>query len=379
MRSVAVGHSRLLDPERAAAEACGAAIDALGATADAALVFTAGAASGRSAFLEATRRFETPHLVGATACAVLGTGRADEGPGIAVLAMTAGRGTETAWLDDLRGRESSAGAELLDAFGSPCAESDLVVLLADVAGLDISRLLASISASCAPAQIVGGGAFAERAGESRVARGDEIGAQALAALRIRGASPPAVGVTTSCQPASPVFAATRVEGHWIYELAGRPALTVFREAVRGPLASDLSRAARFVLATRLLRGREFDPRFARPSPVVGFDEGRKAIALPEPVPRGTRVAFVLRDGMGAREDLAAMLDRLPAAPAAGGLYFDCHARGRDLFGVHGLEGGTLERARPGLPFAGMLGACEFGPIGPAADRLTHAAVFALFD
>ena len=40
---------------------------------------------------------------------------------------------------------------------------------------------------------------------------------------------------------------TRVRGNWILELDGRPALDVYREAAREPLAADLRRAAAHLL------------------------------------------------------------------------------------------------------------------------------------
>ena len=49
-------------------------------------------------------------------------------------------------------------------------------------------------------------------------------------------------------PATELLTVTRAQGPWILELDGRPALDVYREAAREPLADDLRRAAAFVLA-----------------------------------------------------------------------------------------------------------------------------------
>jgi small ligand-binding sensory domain FIST len=173
---------------------------------------------------------------------------------------------------------------------------------------------------------------------------------------------------------------TRSEGHWVLELDGRPALDVFREVARGPLAADLRRAASFVLVALPRDAR--DP--LRPGGylvrhAVGFAEDRRAFALPEPMPRGRALAFALRDASAARDDLKTMLDGLGDRRPAFGLYFDCCARGLSLFGVPGIEAAYLDRASSGAPILGMLGSCEIGPIGGTSELLTYTGVLAYID
>jgi small ligand-binding sensory domain FIST len=112
---------------------------------------------------------------------------------------------------------------------------------------------------------------------------------------------------------------------------------------------------------------------------VGFAEPRRALALPERLAPGDRIAFLLRDADAAREDLKAMLGGVAGVRPAAGLYFDCCARGASLFGVEGLESGYLGHAFPGVPIAGMLGSCEIGPVGGTTELLTYTGVLAIFD
>jgi small ligand-binding sensory domain FIST len=302
----------------------------------------------------------------------------DEGDGLVVLAL-AGITAEAVLLDDLKGRESAAGSELADAFGCTSIPDDLIVLLPDATGLDVGVVVASVVAACTPAVIVGAGAMHADAIATRVSCGAQVAQGALAALRLHGTTPSRVGVARSCRPVSPGFVVTRSEGNWALELGGRPALTVFREAAHGPLGVDLRRASQFVLAALSGSDAEFAQGAYLVRPVVGFDEARMAIALAEAVPRGRRLGFVLRDPSGARDELAAMLGGLAHPLPAAGLYLDCCTRGMDLFGVSGLEAGYIERALPGVPFAGMLGACEIGPVGRGTARLTNAGILALLD
>jgi small ligand-binding sensory domain FIST len=173
---------------------------------------------------------------------------------------------------------------------------------------------------------------------------------------------------------------TRTQGHWILGLDGRPALDVYREVARGPLAEDLRNAARFLLVA-IPRG---EPEPLRPGSyivrhVVGFAEKEKAFAIPDGVKPGDLIALATRDREAARDDLKAMLAGLDASPAALGLYFNCCARGAGFFGVEGLEAAYLERALGPTPVAGMFGSCEIGPIGDRAELLTYTGVLALLD
>jgi small ligand-binding sensory domain FIST len=171
---------------------------------------------------------------------------------------------------------------------------------------------------------------------------------------------------------------TRAEGHWVQSLDGRPALDVYRETARGPLARDLRRALGFVLAAvPRVPGAALEPATPVVRCVAGIAEGRRAFVLPEPVVRGQQIAFVLRDADGAREDLRALLARLGSPRPACGLYLDCRERGAALFGVSGLEAAYLERELPGVPVLGLRGSCEIGPVGGQPALLTHAAVLAL--
>ena len=149
-----------------------------------------------------------------------------------------------------------------------------------------------------------------RARGSRAAR--------VAGLVLRGARAPRIGVTQACRPASELLTVTRTQGHWILELDGRPALDVYREVARGPLAEDLRRAAAFVLAA-LPRDPEapLAPGGYLVRNVAGFALEERALAIPEAIAPGDRIAFVQRDPASAREDLKAMLGA--AARAGAGL------------------------------------------------------------
>ncbi|HBZ71538.1 MAG TPA: hypothetical protein DEP35_18165 [Deltaproteobacteria bacterium] len=368
--------------EAAAEAAAAAALAGAGLErAEAALLFaTASYGSSLPGLVEAAvAALGTEAVVGATAHGVMCGGREEEGPGVGVLAL-GGIEAHPFLVPDLRRSGALAGAEIAHALGRRPDERDLVLLLPDAAGADLAGVVAAVRAALAPAAIVGAGAAQPLAAPSLQWCGRELARGALAGLVVRGGAPPRIGVTQSCRPVSDLMTVSRAEGNWILELDGRPALDVYREVARGPLAADLRRAAAFVLvalpkdAKEPLRPGGYLVRHA-----VGFAEGRRAFALPEAVARGGSIAFVLRDASAAREDMKSMLASVGDRPPAFGIYLDCCARGTSLFGIPGLEAAYLESAFATRPILGMLGSCEIGPIGGTAELLTYTGVLALVD
>jgi small ligand-binding sensory domain FIST len=182
---------------------------------------------------------------------------------------------------------------------------------------------------------------------------------------------------------------TRCQGHWVLELDGRPALGVYREVARGPLAADLRRAAAFLLVALPVAGqaegayargsRELAPGSYLVRHVIGFDERENAFAIPDAPGVGQRLALAEREPEAARADLKAMLEGLRGGRPAFGLYLDCCARAMPFFGIPGLEAAYLARAFEGVALAGMFGSCEIGPIGRRIELLTYTGVLALVD
>ena len=92
---------------------------------------------------------------------------------------------------------------------------------------------------------------------------------------------------------------------------------------------------------------------------------RPALAVAEPVRAGQTLRFTLRDAIGARDDMKAMLDEQAEAraehPARFGLYFNCAERGSTLYGQPGLDPELIRRRFAGLPVAGVQSSFEIGP------------------
>jgi hypothetical protein len=158
--------------------------------------------------------------------------------------------------------------------------------------------------------------------------------------------PARVATSQGCRRFGEPHVVTRTEGHWVLELDGKPALDVYADAAREPLAEDLRRAAERVLVA-LPRGAS-DAWVARR--LSGFAPARRAFALPEPPRVGSRLGFALRDADLAREDLRDALGRV--APARAALYLGASDRGQALFRHAGLEAAIVAQAFAPAPIAG---------------------------
>jgi small ligand-binding sensory domain FIST len=384
MTRAGVGLSKRIDPVQAVEEAVALALSGSGRC-DAALLFaTPGHAAEMPRVLDAAAEgLSTKAVVGATAHGVIGAGEELEGGHGLVIAAFSGIAAEPFLLTDLAPEAPVVADELLVRLDGGPQPEDLVILLPDPRSVPLLAVLEDVRERLAPAAIVGAGAADPVLDQPLQWCGRQLESGALAGVVLRGASVPRVGVTQACRPATELLTVTRAQGHWILELDGRPALEVYREAARGPLAQDLRRAANFVLAALPVDpDSALEPGSYLVRNVAGFAVEEQALAIPASVAQGDAIAFVTRDPQAARDDLKAMLDRMAAGredgPAAG-LYFDCCARGESFFGVSGLEAGYLSQALLDTPVAGMFGSCEIGPVGGRTELLTYTGVLALLD
>ena len=303
-----------------------------------------------------------------------GASEDEVGPAVAVLALC---GVEAAAfrVTGASGVEEAIGPEVEALLGRSTTETDLVVVFADPLGIDATRLAGAL-ADLQPATVVGAGAALDAAGRpllacaDRAVRGGACGSgPRRSTLRAR------VAVSQGCRPITDPFTATRVEGNWILELDGKPALDVYREIAREPLAADLRHAAARLLAAipcaRCRRGDAGDAWVARR--LAGFAPERRAFALPEPPRVGTVLRFALRDADLAREDLVARTRRRQRPGERRSLPEFVRARPRAL-PAPGLESALVASALAPAPLAGLFGSFEIAPLAGSLEHLAHAGV-----
>lgn len=359
-----------LDAARAAAEAASRALAETGAaSADAGFVFASGAVDLAAATLAARGVLGTQAIVGALGHSVAaGEVAAGGGPAISVLAIS---GVDAAPFAIGRDDGPDAiGLEVESRLARSLGESDLVVVFSDPLGPEPAGLVEALGA-LAPATIVGAGAALEAPGRQLLACGDRRTAIGACGLVLPLPAPARVGVSQGCQPITDPLVVTRASGNWLLELDGKPALDVFRDVAREPLADDLRRAAESLLVA-LPRGTGWVARR-----IAGFAPERRAFAMPESPRIGSRLRFALRDADLAREDLARVLSGL--GPAAIGLHLCASDRGRALFRHAGLESALVARALAPAAVAALFGSFEIAHVGGNLEQLAHASVLVAID
>lgn len=357
------------DPARAAAAAADRA--RAGRPVDAAFVFAAGYGAGASrAASAAAEVLGCRAIAGATGHGVLaGAEEDEERPAVSVLALSGVEATPLR-MADLAGAEDAAGAEIEAALGRSAAEGDLVVLLADPVALDVRRLLGSCDEVLPPGSLVGAGAAI---GPGLVWTGREPVVAGAGGLVLHLPAPPRTIVSHGCRPITPPLPVSRVDGHWLLELDGRPALDVYREAAGPLLGADLRRAGGLVHVA-LPRGPAGEAFVVRN--VAGFAPDRRAFAVAEDLRPGALVRLALRDADLAREDLGRALAGA-REPASAALYLSCSGRGQSLFRHAGVESGTVAHALGRTPLAGLFASFQFAPVAGVTELHTYAAVLTL--
>ena len=320
-----------------------------------------------SAVLSAVRRtLPSAIILGCSATGVLsGTEEVENASAVAVLAL-GGEPLPTPIFvsgvrSDPRGAGARLGREALRALrGNPVGAA--LAVLVDPSELDATDFVAGIADAAPDLLITGAGASGGEQG-CRIFWKDAAQTDAAVALVIPPALHPSLGVTQGCQAVGAPHTITAAEGNLILEIDGRPAVEALEKALRDPSHPGLRQMSGHLLAgiSELGAGGRSDY-MVRPFEIANND--RPALAVYEPVRSGQTISFTLRDAIGAREDMKAMLEEQAEsrpAPPAFGFYFNCAGRGSALYGQAGLDPELIQRRFGGLPVAGLESSFEIAP------------------
>jgi small ligand-binding sensory domain FIST len=171
-------------------------------------------------------------------------------------------------------------------------------------------------------------------------------------------------MTQGCQALGDPLTITAAEGNLILEIEGRPAVEALNRTLADPRHPGLGQMRAHLLAGLGELGVGGRANYVvRPFELT--DGQRPALVVAEPVRAGQTICFTLRDAIGARDDMKAMLDeqaeaRQQAAPRFG-FYFNCAQRGSELYGQAGLDPELIRRRFGTLPLAGIQSSFEIAP------------------
>lgn len=184
------------------------------------------------------------------------------------------------------------------------------------------------------------------------------------ALGIGGPYHLMTAISHGADPIGDPWTITRVDGDWIEEIGGRPAIQVLDETMQGIPDELRIRTHRNLLIGLALD--EYVSDYTRGDFLVrglaGIDQVSGAIAVGAPVRVGQTMQFQVRNAATADLDLTYCLDdmrmRLAGLQPVFGLGFSGHERGADLFGSHSHDARAIQKRLPGLPVAGISTAGE---------------------
>jgi len=372
MTSAGVGVAVHLDGFTAAGLAAHRALAAAGArSADVAIVF-AGIKHDDDEYagvLSAVRRtLPGAAVIGCSATGVLtGAEEVENANAVAVQVLGGEPPLPTpVFLPGVRTDPRVAGAKLgqraRELLGGDVDGAALAVLV-DPAELDAADFVAGIADAAPELLITGAGASGGEAG-CRVFWEDSAHADSAVARVLPRQLHPSLGMTQGCQALGDPLTITAAEGNLILEIDGRPAVEALDRTLSDPRHPGLRQMTPHLLAGIGELGSAGRSNYVvRPFAVADGD--RAALAVAEPVRAGQTICFTLRDAIGARDDMKAMLDEQAEAhneaPARFGVYFNCAGRGSALYGKPGLDPELIRRRFGQLPVIGIESSFEIAP------------------
>jgi hypothetical protein len=176
---------------------------------------------------------------------------------------------------------------------------------------------------------------------------------------------PIVDGSACCRVVSPPLTVTSVSGTTLLELDQMPALVALgqvtaklpeRSWIVLALAPDESTTTELTVdaapsVVRRASSSALAPIFR---PLRGIDPARGALVLREPLARGTRVAFAVRDDRTAKKALEETLRKTRRF----GLYFEGLGRGRPLYGTANVEQSLIRQTLGEFPILGSRSTLE---------------------
>jgi small ligand-binding sensory domain FIST len=372
MTSAGVGVAVHLDGFTAAGLAAHRALAAAGTrTASLAIVF-AGIKHDDDEYagvLSAVRRtLPGAAIIGCSATGVLtGAEEVENANAVAVQVLTGEPSLPAPlFLPGVRNEPRAAGAKLGQRVSETLGgdvDGAAVAVLVDPAELDAADFVAGIADAAPGLLITGAGASGGEQG-CRVFWEESAHADSAVALVLPRELHPSLGMTQGCQALGDPLTITAAEGNLILEIEGRPAVEAYERTLSDPRHPGLRQMTPHLLAGIGERGSGGRSNYVvRPFAVADGD--RAALAVAEPVRAGQTICFTLRDAIGARDDMKAMLDEQAEARGADtpkfGFYFNCAGRGSALYGQPGLDPELIRRRFGALSLAGIESSFEIAP------------------
>ncbi len=279
----------------------------------------------------------------------------------------------------------NSGEALIAALGTPPAQVNAWLLLADPFRLDIGGLVTLLEQAYPRRPIVGGLASSTPVARSTsVFLGGRVHHEGAIAIALGGAWTVQTLVSQGATPIGETWTITGAHDNIVETIGGRPAYDVLAETIAA-LPPDTQRRAAANLLVGLAMD-EYRDELQRGDFLIrnflGVDRESGALAISAYPRVGQTVQFQLRDGHAADEELIELLRNTHAAlgdvAPAGAMLCSCNGRGVGLFREPDHDARRIAEELGPIPLAGFFCNGEIGPVGEKTFLHGFTASLALF-
>lgn len=328
------------------------------------------------------------HLLGCSAGGVIGGGREiEQRPALSLTAAHLPGVTIAPILisaPDLPDADASPRT-WIDFVGVPGDPISQFILLADPFSFPITPFLAGMDYAYPRSVKVGGLASgAQGRQQNALFLNTAVSRQGMVGVALQGDIRVETIVAQGCRPVGRPVKITRGRHGIIFELEGKPALSVVREMIAG-LSSrerDLAAEALFVGVEMSVLGNNSELSEYLIRNIIGVDPQSGAMRIGEQVREGKIIQFHVRDAETSAEDLALHLDRFcqnqRQHAARGALLFSCLGRGRQLYGHADHDSHSFRNYLGTVPLGGFFCNGEIGPVAATTHLHGYTSSFGIF-
>jgi len=209
-----------------------------------------------------------------------------------------------------------------------------------------------------------------------------VRSSSIAALCLAGPLEVRAGITQSCHPVGEPHFITASRDNVILEIDGKPAVHTFIQQGQSLKMENFQQ-----LVEELMLGFPLDsqaPEFTSEACLVrhliGFEQQTGGLIVPDGMQSQQAMVFMHRNAEQAERDMHRMVEALKermTGPPEFGIYFDCSARGRRLYGREGVDIGVIRSALGDFPLIGMFGGFEMATTQGLPLLYTYTGVLIL--
>jgi len=222
-----------------------------------------------------------------------------------------------------------------------------------------------------------------KAGENRLICDDKVFRSGLVGVALTGNIQVESVVAQGCRAIGKPSRVTKCDRNLLYELDGKPAVNVLRDAIErlSDREQKLAKDAIFLgVAMNEFQDKFVDGDFLVRN-IFGIEPMSGALLVGEVLRSERTVQFHIRDAATSRDDLRAMLKRYVdkfGNTARGALLFSCLGRGQHLYGEANHDSECFRDFLGDIPIGGFFCNGEIGPVGDSTFLHGYTSSFGIF-